>query len=252
MIIYEQPLNELARILLKLEYLFQKGQYYHAQQEAWDVHTRISALCDILTLLDRPDLRSKLSKEVLRYVHVFNRLRDSNGTNQDKLLHLLTHLKQIEAFLIKGKGRLAQDLGEDEFLKSIRQHIQSPGGTCGFELPLYHYWQQQPISFRDPMITQWFSQLDEIKNLSQTLLNLIRQSGHYRTLIAKQGFYQMPLDSGLPCQLIQIRLSHDLPHIPTISAGKHQLSIYFMGVDFVKRPAQQYQDISFDMALCVV
>ena len=252
MIIYEQPLNEIIRIMLKLEYLLAMCAHHLEREDPWDSHTVLIGLCDILNLLDRPDLRSKLTKEIQRYINVLTRLTTVTDVNKHKVGSLLTQLNGVGKYLLEGNGRLAQSLREDELLNNIRHHLMSPGGTCSFDIPVYHYWQQQSTDIRMGMITNWYQQLEGIKILNATLLSFIRGSGQFQSLIARQGFYQMTIESGLACQLIQIRLSSTVQAYPEISAGKHRLCVYFMNIDFSRRAQQINDDLSFEMALCVI
>ena len=62
MIIYEQPLNELIRICLRLEYLF--GLIKQGRKNT-DNRQTIRAMLDILSITERPDLRTKLGQNTI-------------------------------------------------------------------------------------------------------------------------------------------------------------------------------------------
>jgi cell division protein ZapD len=252
MIIYEQPINEITRILLKLEYLLQMGEHHAKRTTPWDSHTTLIALCDILNLLDRPDLRSKLTKEIQRYVSTFLKLQLSPGVNHVKLKPLLDRLNAVLDHILTGNGRLAQSLRDDEFLGSIRQHLMSPAGTCNFDIPLYHHWNTLSATERTTAIQHWFVQLADIKTLVTLLLELIRDSSELRPQIAHGGFYQMTIDPFVPTQLIRVALYKNTNVFPEISAGKHRLSIYFYNVDFHRRPIQTHNDIEFELSICIL
>src|SRR3990167_4743370 len=63
-IIYEQPLNEIIRVCLRLELLFQ--QIDHRLNDISILGTReiVSLVINVLNILDRPDLKAKLAKEL--------------------------------------------------------------------------------------------------------------------------------------------------------------------------------------------
>ncbi len=252
MIIYEQPLNEITRILLKLEYLIQMSEHLTKRSTPWDSHTSLIALCDILNLLDRPDLRSKLTKEIQRYINNLTKLQLIPGVNHIKLKPLLEQLEAVLRQILAGNGRLAQSLRDDEFLGSIRQHLMSPAGTCSFDIPIYHYWNTLPSTERAATIEHWFAQLDDIKELVRLLLDLIRDSGQLQPQVAKGGFYQMTIDPFAPSQLIRVALNKHINVFPEISAGKHRLSVYFYNADFHRRSVQTHHDIEFQLSLCVI
>ncbi|MFN7097915.1 MAG: cell division protein ZapD [Gammaproteobacteria bacterium] len=252
MITYEQPLNEITRILLKIEYLLQMCDHHLRDSEAWDSHTVLNAICDILNLLDRPDLRSKLTKEVQRYISILSRLQTSRGINHAKLVPLLERLNLVWQQLLNGNGRLAQELRDDDFLNNIRQHLMSPAGTCNFDMPIYHYWSVQKANIRNNMIQYWYRQLNDIRELTTLLVDLVRDSGHFERLPAKNGFYQLNIDPSVPCQLIRVSLPDHATVFPEISAGRHRICVYFMNADFQRRPSQTTDTIDFELALCVI
>ncbi len=252
MVIYEQPLNEISRTLLKLEYLFQMGEYLMKRTTPWDTHTTLIALCDTLNLLDRPDLRSKLTKEVQRYTNTLLKLQLSPSVNQAKLAPVLHRLEAVLSRLLSGNGRLAQSLRDDEFLNAIRQHLMSPAGTCSFDIPLYHYWNTLPAAQRNRMIHHWYGELKEMHESVTLLLELIRDSGALQEQTAKNGFFQMTIDPFAPCQLIRVGLDPHVSLYPEISAGKHRLSVYLFNADFQTRPVQTTEDVGFLLALCVL
>ncbi|NNM60025.1 MAG: cell division protein ZapD [Legionellales bacterium] len=252
MIVYEQPLNEITRILLKIEYLLQMCEHHLKHSESWDSHTLLIAICDILNLLDRPDLRSKLTKEIQRYLTTLRRLQHSPDINKSKLEQLLTRLDACWQNLLSGNGRLAQGLRDDDFLNGIRQHLKNPAGTCSFDIPIYHLWCEQPTTFRMNMVETWYRRLDNIKELIYLVLDLIRDSGHFKKSTAKSGVFQMTMDPFLPCQLIRVSLPSDKLIFPEISAGRHRLCIYFMVADFASRPTQSSETWEFNLALCVI
>lgn len=252
MIVYEQPLNEITRILLKLEYLFQMCEHHLKRGKSWDSHTLLIAICDILNLLDRPDLRSKLTKEIQRYITTLRRLQKSPDIDQLKLEPLLTNLDACWQNLLSGNGRLAQALRDDDFLNGIRQHLKNPAGTCGFDIPLYHFWGAQSDQFRMDMLEAWYKRLGNIKVLVNLVLDLIRDSGHFKKYVAKNGAHQITMDPFLPCQLIRVSLPSEALVFPEISAGRHRLCIYFMTADFTQRPSQSTETLAFNLALCII
>lgn len=252
MIIYEQPLNEITRILLKIEYLLQMCSHHLRRNESWDSHTMLTAICDILNLLDRPDLRSKLTQELQRYITILNRLQNAPDINQSKLQQLLNQLNATWQHLLNGNGRLAQPLRDDYFLNSVRQHLMNPAGTCSFDIPIYHHWSKQSSSFRGNMIDYWYAQLNDIRELISLLLDLIRDSGRFDKYPAKNGVFQMTIDPFLPCQMIRVALPEQAAIFPEISAGRHRLSIYMIAADFQQRPVQSTDTWDFELALCVI
>ena len=65
-IYYEQPLNELVRTCLRLEYLSSLLDYYLETSKAGSAHAALATLLDILQILDRPDIKTKFIAEFHR------------------------------------------------------------------------------------------------------------------------------------------------------------------------------------------
>lgn len=67
-ITYEQPLSELMRVCLRLEQLFDKITLLKDNTATWQTQVLMTALIDILVVLDRPDLKGKLTKALNRLI----------------------------------------------------------------------------------------------------------------------------------------------------------------------------------------
>ena len=62
-IIYEHPLNDRIRTLLRLEHLFRQAQNFQKGASSWDSRMVITTLFDILDLFSRSDLKTEIIKE---------------------------------------------------------------------------------------------------------------------------------------------------------------------------------------------
>ena len=81
MITYEYPFNELVRSLLRLEYLFDRFNYYVEKDDARDMHQAISIIFDLGEITARADLKSSLMKELDRQRNIDKDVK----TTRDKL-----------------------------------------------------------------------------------------------------------------------------------------------------------------------
>ncbi len=254
-ILYEHPVNELLRVCLRLEYLLQQTEHYIAQADYFASRTALANLIDIINVLDRPDLRSKLTTELLRYKEIIQRLSSKNETEIDnkKLEQLITGLSTHISHLENNYGRLGQELRDDEFLSAVRYALGRPGGAWNFDLPLYHHWLQQAPKKRSADLSRWFNTFTEIKTILAALLHVVRDWAASPTIIqVENGFYQMVLDPKLPYQLLQLWVPLEADVIPEISFGKHRLTIRLLDVDYAQRPQQTTKNIDCEMKLCVL
>ncbi len=251
-IIYEQPLNELVRTTLRLEYLFHQLGDNIDNDDPWSDHLAISSIIDIVSILDRPDLRSKLTKEFHRYISNLSRMKQSPNVDAGKVDGVIEQFQSIIEILHNKHGKFGQRLRDSEFLSNMRQRLVNPGGTCASDAPAFHYWQNLPVSTRKEHMNRWAEQLANIRNTSELMLGIIRQSATSSEEQAQQGFFQKALDPMQPYQLIRLELEDNLSIYPEISAGKHRATVYFFNHNIETRAEQSSEDVSFKLILCAI
>src|SRR5207253_1066149 len=117
----------------------------------------------LLQLLDRPDLKAKLAKELSHQMTLLIRLKDSPQIDQVILLSTLKQLEDLSRCFIDSSKKIGQPLREIELLNNLRLHLASPGGGCSFDIPLYHYWLQQPAKVRQATLLSWLNEFETIR-----------------------------------------------------------------------------------------
>jgi len=250
-ILYEQPLNEHIRACLRLEHLFNHAKNGLRGSTTMESHVTLTAIIDILNVLDRTDLKSRLSKELSRHLNTLGRLEDIPDIDQSKLSSILKDLEDIVDVLHSTTGKIGGELRKNEFLTNIRQHLMTPGGTGSVDTPAYHLWLRQPASERTEDLENWLKTFKTIQTATTLLLNLIRQSCQPQIKTAHDGFYQSAIDPQSSCQLIRVAVPNTLKVYPEISAGRHALCVRFFPLELNVRPAQVEEDIEFKLTNCV-
>jgi cell division protein ZapD len=253
-ITYEHPLNERARLLLRFAHLFEQFSTYHYRTDAWDSRAAINVLVDISSLLGRTDTKSEIIKELKRDLNKLEKISNTSGVDTQRLGSVMDSLENAIADLSELPGPLGQELKEDEFLKNIAQRSSVPGCTCAFDMPNYHYWLQLPAEHRIEQLNTWFQPLQALQQAVSLLVEIIRMSGVNRPIVASRGFYQQKLESSIPVQLIRVSVPYEANLIAEISGGKHRFSVRFMGFgeQIEQRSEQVYEDIPFDLAICIM
>ena len=247
-IIYEQPLNELIRVCLRLEQLFDQIDYHIGDTSILGTRNTITSLINLLQLLDRPDLKAKLAKELGHHATNLDRLKNTPHIDQVKLHQLLRQLDDLIRSFIDSTGKIGQNLREVELLNSLRLHLASPGGGCSFDIPLFHYWLQQPGEHRQDIFRTWVSEFDSIRITAKLVLKLIREGSKSQSKTADNGFYQELLDPALNLRLIRVAIPENTSAYPEISVGRHFLSIRFYSPNINDRPTQYGDNLSFWLA----
>ena len=251
-VLYEQPINEQIRLCLRLEQLLDQLNFFIPGEELWHTRVSIDALLEIVNLLDRPDLKSLLAKELSRYYNTLDRLRDLAHIDSQKLRQTLKELEGTMSHLNSYSGKFAHTLRENEFLNSIRIYRVNPGGACHFDVPAYNHWLNLPYKVRAKQLSGWLNELDVVSQTARLLLRLVRDSNAPSTKVATGGLYQMPLDPKVPCQLVRIWLPQDSKVFPEISVGRHRIYVRFLIVSNQGKPLQTSDDIEFQLTCCVL
>lgn len=253
LIFYEQPINEHIRACLRLDYLFNEALYHVRGSSPWSSRNTLAAIADILNILERPDLKTKLAKELSRHLHNLKRLENTPNVDTRKLVPVLYELEELMDTLHATSGRIGKELRENEFVNTIRQRLSTPGGTSDFDMPAYCLWLHMPASERITQLTEWLSSFDVIRNTVNLLLKIVRQSALPQAKIASDGFFQMPLDPQAPCQLIRVQLATSPAVYPEISVGRHGISIRFIElVTSGARATQIKEAVTFDLTVCII
>jgi cell division protein ZapD len=252
-IIYEQPLNERIRTLLRLEFLFaQAAQHLHDESQ-WGSRNTLNSLQDILSIFGRTDLKTEVLKELERHSATLAKLEPNPDIDQSRLKQILSELEKLGGELHKTGGPIASSLKANEFLSSIQQRGAIPGGTCDFDLPGYHFWLQQPAKQRTRDLAKWLGQFETIAQAIALILRLIRESNSLKPVTAESGFYQVTLDSNHPCQLVRVAVDKKIPYYAEISGGRHRITVRFLELSKQDGHAKQtIETINFELECCVI
>ncbi len=249
-IIYEQPLNELIRVCLRIEQLFQQIDHQIVDNSIPGTRKVITIIINLLQLVDRPDLKAKLAKELSHQTVLLSRLEDTPEIDPTILHDTLHQLDELARNFIANNKKIAQNLREVELLNNLRLHLASPGGGCCFDIPLYHYWLNQPAEVRESTLKTWINEFNQIREAISLILRLIREGSKFNHKTAEHGFYQELLDPQVNLRLIRVAIPHGIAAYPEISIGRHYLSVRFFSPTIQERPTQYLDRIEFWISHC--
>lgn len=253
-LIYEQPLNERIRTFLRIEHLFSQANHYSSNPDAWNMRLVIAALLEVNDLLERSEVRTDLVNELERHAETLRALSNNPRVDSERLQKILDNIHQYLSILSNLSWNPGASLDSDELLNSIKQRISIPGGACNFDLPNYHYWLHRPRETQEQNLQIWQKDLLIIRDSVNLTLNMIRNSANPSTETAVNGFFEHPIDSDTPGQLVRVKLPGDSRHFPKISGGsKHQFSIRFMEQPQTTQPAAKTsEDVEFELHFCAL
>jgi len=251
-ILYEFPLNERIRLFMRLEKLFQEIDYFVEGTSVWDSRAVVDGLIQVSSIYGRYDLKSELLKEIERHNQVLTKLAGNRHVDETKVLSILEELEEIGNRLFTKTGKLGQSLTETDLFKAISQRSSIPGGTCSFDLPVFHHWLEQDGSRRKEDLNRWLQPFASVKSAIQMLMGFLRGSAMATRELACGGFYQKTLDHNLPFQLLRVLVDRRYPCFAEISGGRHRFTIRFMIQALDERPAPFQDDVEFRLACCML
>lgn len=251
-IIYEHPLNEKARTLLRLEHLFLQTEYHLPLPDTWNSRAAIDSLLDMVNIFSRADIKADLIKELERQRSTLSKIRHTENVNLQRLGEILDELERIGERLHDMNGQIGKSLRTNEFLKNIMQRSSIPGGTCAFDLPSYHYWLMKPAEYRHNELNEWLQTLEPVQSAIMLILSLVRGSTNPTKEVAHGGLYQHNLDAQAPVQLVRVGVPLETKLFTEISGGKHRFTIRFMIPSEDDRPVPTSDDVTFYLNCCFI
>ncbi|MEO8443169.1 MAG: cell division protein ZapD [Betaproteobacteria bacterium] len=249
MISYEYPLSERIRTLLRLEDLYERALYFIAKSDPQEHHVALLCMFEILEVAGRADLKSDLLQELERQKQSLESLRDNPEISQEALDNILWEIDRTSSRLFQMSGKVGQELRENDWLMSIKQRTNIPGGVCEFDVPSYHYWLHLSAEQHRHDLEGWLAPFLPIRDGIAIVLRLLRESGKASTQTAVQGVYQQMM-AGRIAQMLRIRLKLDYQCVPEISANKYALNIRFTTQEAAQRPKVFESDVDFELTFC--
>ena len=249
MIVYEYPLNERIRTLMRLEDLFAKFEHFVSKDDALEHHAALLALFETLEVA-RGDLKSDLIQELERQKATLEPLRDNPGVKQEALDEVLRQMSRTVVELQAMSGKLGQHLRDNEWVMSIKQRACIPGGVCEFDLPSFHYWLSLDTKTRRENLQEWMAPFQPLSSAIVIILKILRDSGEPTHRVATKGAYQQMI-SGRAAQMLRVVLDDNWPCFPEISANKYAINIRFTALGAgAERPKTCDTSVEFDLTLC--
>jgi len=244
--VFEQPLNERMRNLLRLEFLYQQALYHNQSPTPWSSRAAISSLLEILAITARGDPRNDVLKDLDRQITILKDFQARPGVDNARLRAVLARLTlRRDSLQATSAGTLTR-LRENELLAAIKHRSTIPGGTCDFDLPNYFHWLNLSADTRQTDFNQWLEALRPLCESVTDLLWVTRENARPRREIAVNGCYQIAFERDTLIQLLRITLCEANDLFPEISGGHHRCNIRFLSWSGVEqRPTQATGDIAF-------
>lgn len=209
----------------------------------------MTTLFEILEVASRADLKSELLQELERQKRVVTTWHNNPAISEQALDAFLSEIEQAANDLLAMTGKIGQHLRENEWLMGIKQRACMPGGTCEFDLPSYHYWQEQHAAQRRTSLQSWLAPLLPIRAGIEIVMRLLRDSGKILHFTAHQGTFQQ-MQGGRVAQMLSVSLNSELACIPEVSANKYAINIRFIDANYAAKSTLFEHDVPFELTFC--
>ncbi|QTH63514.1 cell division protein ZapD [Psychrosphaera ytuae] len=246
-VVYEHPLNEKTRLLMRLELLFDQLSIHKDMTDDRNIQPFFSTLYSTIEVLERNDIRGTLAfyldlleKSMLRWSSHPDIHNDSLQKNLQETVKLQGQISKM--------SKACQILKEDKFLASLRQRFGIAGGTCDFDLPQFHFWRLKPLAERQDDIQAWLTILAPLQQALNFSMLFIRESAEFAERDAPNGFFQGSCADTV--SLLRVKYDVDSGVFPTISGSNRRFAISFMRPDKSAVKTSVNDTIPFELATC--
>jgi len=191
--IFEQPLNERFRLMLRIEQLFARMDHHLAGEDPWDTHAALQALMELLQMVARGDSKRELIQELDRQRAALGRQRAHDEQSE--------HDQLLEA-LHSGTGALGEELRGNTLLGQLQQRSTAGGRPGMLELPSYQEWLQRPAADRHADVRVWLQPMVPARRAIDRALSMVRESGQWQTITfdLEQEQERIRLTPSQPCE----------------------------------------------------
>jgi cell division protein ZapD len=250
-ILYEYPLNERIRTLLRMEQLFSRLASLLERDDAISHHFALVSIDEIIEIGARADFRNELLRELEKQKITLIGFRGNPAISELTLENHINTIEDCYGLLNNLSGKLGQPLRDNGWLSSVNSRLLILGGSCSFDLPTYHQWRSGSIEKRKIKLFQWVKSLLPYSDAIHLLLKMYREAGVPQKILAHKGQYQQNLPINKVFQLLRIFVSNDIDAAPEVSANRMLISLRMLRTDFESLPVPTNEDCSLDVALCV-
>lgn len=241
-ITFQLATHHLTRVAVRLECLFLTIEQACEETHPVIHHYALKNTIEIIKLIEKPELKSRFLKELMRIEHRVNKANMSlSNMLYSRLLAQVQYLNHVA-------GRFGESIHNDLFLQSIR--FSQAGDKSESELysPQLLFWLENEPYQRQTDLQLWLKQLKSLNNTVHIYLSLLRNTAEFDQVSMLNGYYQCSLPSKTSCHLILLRMDKKCGFVPKMQLGHHGLSLRLCTANSMKEVKNQKTAI--DLAIC--
>ena len=224
MAVYEHPLHERARLLLRMESVFAQVQRIHEG----DLRQALRSYNELLDFCSRPELRLDLILELERLGQSLSIWSQSPEVDERPLQAWQFRINQQLKLLREHREAFGELLRHQEIIQLARGRMGVAGGLADCDLPLLAFWSQQAPERAKILLGGWEKGLELLQHSVDLILALLRDSCAWSLVDAQEGRYGSALDPRRPPSLIRLEIADDMDCYPKISGGIHRFHIQWL------------------------
>ena len=253
MILFEFPLNERTRRLLRIEEIYKKFEFQLKNSHDYFEFSCFYTLFEIVRLVSRSDIKIDFLQELARQEKKHLALTLTEGLKESQLdpTKVISKVKiarkKLESINIKPGFNFNNNL----FLEEIKQRITSPGGLLNVDFAIFNDWASHNTKKNKlKSFKIWAQPLMVFKEASAIILNILRNQCVTELIKLKSDKYQKSIDPFKTFDLITIQVPKNLRIIPEINTNKYTVNIFFyhLNENFKKEPIKLNFEFNYALA----
>lgn len=241
-IIFSLATHYLPKIALRIECLYQTIAQSCEETHPVIHHYALKNLIEIIGLIEKPELKSRFLKELMRIEHSMTKAGLQFSVELANHLHIQIQILTLVA------GRFGENIHLNPFLQSIRQAQQNQAYDCEMYSPELLLWLESDPRLRQHDLAQWLNNLKALQTTVNLYLTLLRDSAEFSKIELSNGFYQCALPSKSSCHLILLKMDKSFGIVPRMQLGHHGLSLRLCHLNTMKEVRETRAEL--DLALC--
>ena len=218
-ITFQLATHFLPKVALRLECLYETIQQACEETHPVIHHYALNNIIEIIKLIEKPELKSRFLKELMRIEHALIKTPDILSEDwHDNLNAQILRLTTVA-------GPFGEGIHHNPFLQSIRISLPSHTNDCETYAPQLRWWLASSPAMRQRNLTEWLSLLHTLQSTVSFYLNLLREKAQFNQIKLISGFYQRPLPPRTTCHLILLHIDKSFGMVPQMQLGHHGLSL---------------------------
>jgi cell division protein ZapD len=241
-ITFQLATHYLPKVALRLECLFLTIDQACEETHPVIHHYALKNIIEVIKLIEKPELKSRFLKELMRIEHTLNK---SQVSIPDALYANL--FVQVQ-FLSHVAGRFGEAIHIDPFLQSIRLSQAASSNDCELHTPQLLLWLENSPEHRQKDLLNWLKLLKSLYDTVTVYLALLRNTAEFDKIDMFNGFYQRSLPSKTSCHLILLRMDKNSGIVPKMQLGHYGLSLRLCEANSMNEVSRT--NTAVDLAIC--